>query len=307
MRSTRSLLPARNLRRHTLVTASVALGAVIGTVALTGLTTASASADVGATIDDVLATAAVTPPAADAPARAESLREITAEAESALADATAALDGAQRVSADIAASKLDIGVTDTTVDTSDLRDQIDRLSSLDVLPLLFLPGVTDGAAEATQAVAEKTAALREHLDVAKAKKAAADAAAKAKKAAADAAAKAKREAKARAAALAAANTPEGAKAVAQQIAAAEYGWGSDQFSCLVSLWNRESGWNYQAYNSGSGATGIPQSLPGSKMASAGADWQTNAATQIRWGLGYIRGSYGTPCAAWGHSNATGWY
>ena len=95
--------------------------------------------------------------------------------------------------------------------------------------------------------------------------------------------------------------------MAQQIAAAEYGWGSDQFSCLVSLWNRESGWNYQAYNSGSGATGIPQSLPGSKMASAGADWQTNATTQIRWGLNYIRGSYGSPCAAWGHSNATGWY
>ena len=67
------------------------------------------------------------------------------------------------------------------------------------------------------------------------------------------------------------------------MASANYGWGSDQFSCLVSLWNKESGWNYQAYNDSSGATGIPQALPGSKMASAGSDWQTNAATQIALG------------------------
>ncbi|MFK4808348.1 phospholipase, partial [Microbacterium sp. ZW CA_36] len=114
-------------------------------------------------------------------------------------------------------------------------------------------------------------------------------------------------ARAAAAALAAANTPDGAKATARQMAASQYGWGDGEFSCLESLWNKESGWNYQAYNSGSGATGIPQSLPGNKMASAGADWQTNATTQIAWGLGYIAGSYGTPCAAWGHSQATDWY
>ena len=86
-----------------------------------------------------------------------------------------------------------------------------------------------------------------------------------------------------------------------------YGWSSSQMGCLVSLWTRESGWNYRAENSGSGAYGIPQSLPGSKMASAGADWRTNPATQIRWGLTYIKGSYGSPCGAWGHSQATGWY
>jgi hypothetical protein len=86
-----------------------------------------------------------------------------------------------------------------------------------------------------------------------------------------------------------------------------YGWGQDQMSCLVPLWNKESTWNYQASNPGSGAYGIPQSLPGSKMASAGADWQTNPQTQINWGLGYIKGSYGSPCGAWGHSQATGWY
>ena len=85
-----------------------------------------------------------------------------------------------------------------------------------------------------------------------------------------------------------------------------YGWSADQFSCLVSLWNRESGWNVHAANP-SGAYGIPQSLPGSKMASAGPDWQNNAETQIKWGLGYIHDRYGSPCGAWGHSQGFGWY
>jgi hypothetical protein len=85
------------------------------------------------------------------------------------------------------------------------------------------------------------------------------------------------------------------------------GWGDDQYNCLVSLWNKESHWNVYAYNAGSGAYGIPQALPGSKMASAGPDWQTNAATQIAWGLGYIQGRYQTPCGAWAHSQASGWY
>ena len=81
------------------------------------------------------------------------------------------------------------------------------------------------------------------------------------------------------------------------------GWSDAEFGCLVALWNRESGWRVNAYNAGSGAYGIPQALPGSKMASAGADWETNAATQISWGLGYIGGRYGTPCGAWAHSEA----
>jgi hypothetical protein len=88
---------------------------------------------------------------------------------------------------------------------------------------------------------------------------------------------------------------------------AAFGWGSDQFRCLDLLWTRESGWRADAYNASSGAYGIPQSLPGSKMASAGADWRTNAATQIDWGLGYIDARYGAPCAAWAHSEATNWY
>ena len=86
-----------------------------------------------------------------------------------------------------------------------------------------------------------------------------------------------------------------------------YGWGDSEFSCLVSLWNRESGWNYQSQNASSGAYGIPQALPGSKMASEGTDWATNPATQIKWGLGYIQGRYGSPCSAWSHSESTGWY
>jgi hypothetical protein len=97
---------------------------------------------------------------------------------------------------------------------------------------------------------------------------------------------------------------------AQQIAMGmlgSYGWSSGQFSCLVSLWNQESGWNVYATNPVSGAYGIPQALPGSKMASAGADWQTSAATQIRWGLSYIKSLYGSPCGAWSHEEADGWY
>ena len=87
---------------------------------------------------------------------------------------------------------------------------------------------------------------------------------------------------------------------------ASYGWSGDQFSCLVSLWNRESHWNVHAANP-SGAYGIPQALPGSKMASAGADWHDSAVTQIKWGLGYIHDRYGSPCGAWGHSQSHGWY
>ncbi|TPW72386.1 lytic transglycosylase domain-containing protein [Schumannella sp. 10F1B-5-1] len=106
----------------------------------------------------------------------------------------------------------------------------------------------------------------------------------------------------------AAGTPDPgtAKAIAYDMVMAR-GWGQGEYDCLVSLWNKESHWNVYAHNSGSGAYGIPQALPGSKMASAGADWQTNPATQITWGLGYITGRYGTPCGAWGKSQASGWY
>jgi hypothetical protein len=85
------------------------------------------------------------------------------------------------------------------------------------------------------------------------------------------------------------------------------GFGLDQFPCLNKLWNKESGWNAHAENKSSGAYGIPQAYPGSKMSSIADDWRTNPATQIKWGLGYIKGHYSTPCAAWNHSESVGSY
>ena len=100
--------------------------------------------------------------------------------------------------------------------------------------------------------------------------------------------------------------PGSAQEIGKQLAAAR-GWGDDQFACLLSLWNAESGWRVDAGNKSSGAYGIPQSLPGSKMASVGADWMTNPATQITWGLNYIGGRYGDPCGAWAKHESSGWY
>ncbi|MGH3122695.1 MAG: lytic transglycosylase domain-containing protein [Streptosporangiaceae bacterium] len=88
---------------------------------------------------------------------------------------------------------------------------------------------------------------------------------------------------------------------------ARFGWGKRQWSPLKWLWNRESGWNKYATNPYSGAYGIPQAVPGNKMASAGNHWRTNATTQIRWGLRYIKGRYGRPRVAWDHELAYGWY
>jgi len=95
------------------------------------------------------------------------------------------------------------------------------------------------------------------------------------------------------------------KAIARALMA-NYGWGDDQFSCLVTMWNHKSGWNPRAANP-SGAYGIPQSLPGSKMAKYGSDWQTNPATQISWGLNYIKTRYNTPCGAWSFWQRGSWY
>ncbi|TCU51123.1 hypothetical protein [Curtobacterium sp. PhB146] len=102
--------------------------------------------------------------------------------------------------------------------------------------------------------------------------------------------------------------PAAAQAYARS-ALSSYGWGDDQFSCLVSLWTQESGWRANALNASSGAYGIPQSLPADKMSAAGADWRTNANTQINWGLAYIKSAYGSPCGAWGHEMSVNphWY
>ena len=100
--------------------------------------------------------------------------------------------------------------------------------------------------------------------------------------------------------------PDSAKAIARSMMAG-HGWGDSEFTCLESLWTRESNWNYQAENASSGAYGIPQALPGSKMSEVADDWATNPTTQITWGLNYISGRYGTPCSAWAHSEYVGWY
>jgi hypothetical protein len=173
--------------------------------------------------------------------------------------------------------------------------------------------VRDARAEADAAAARAAAeAARVAAQAAAdaAAKAAADAAAKA--AADAAAADAQRQAAAHQAARDAqrqsvATTAKQDSKAAARAMLAEFGFADSQFSCLSSLWTRESNWLYTATNPSSGAYGIPQSLPASKMASAGADYRTNPVTQIRWGLGYIKQVYGTPCGAWAHSQSTGWY
>jgi hypothetical protein len=181
---------------------------------------------------------------------------------------------------------------------------------------------------ATHRLAQFSLGARQHAHEIAAAKAAAAKAAAAKAAAAKAAAARAAAARAAAAEAAAARAAaqqaaadQAAPAVAvqaapvtsgsaQQIAEqmlSQYGWSSSQFSCLEPLWAQESGWIVTAENPSSGAYGIPQAMPGSEMASAGADWQTDAATQIRWGLTYIQGRYGSPCGAWAHEESDGWY
>lgn len=102
------------------------------------------------------------------------------------------------------------------------------------------------------------------------------------------------------------SNPSANVAIGQRLAA-ERGWSGNEFQCLYQLWQKESKWNHLANNRNSGAYGIPQSLPGSKMGSVAPDWQTNPETQIKWGLGYIARSYKTPCSAWAKSQSSGWY
>ena len=151
--------------------------------------------------------------------------------------------------------------------------------------------------------------LQYRADEAAAKAAQAQAAAKATAAKAVAAkvAAAKAAAGKAAAAKVAASRPSGSPIQIAEQMLRQFGWSPSQFSCLYPLWEHESGWNPSAQNPGSGAYGIPQSLPASQMASAGRDWQTDPATQIRWGLGYIHSKYGSPCGAWAHEQASNWY
>lgn len=95
--------------------------------------------------------------------------------------------------------------------------------------------------------------------------------------------------------------------IARQILANKFGYGDSDFDCFNNIIIRESMWDIDATNPSSGAYGIPQALPGSKMASAGSDWRTNPGTQITWAIGYMEDRYGSPCAAWTFKRANGWY
>jgi hypothetical protein len=154
------------------------------------------------------------------------------------------------------------------------------------------------------------AAKRQRIAAAKARAAAAEkAAAQAREKAERAAAAAK---KARAAA-AKARSSQGYAAgsspreMAKQILQNKFGYGADQFSCFNNIIIRESNWDIHATNASSGAYGIPQALPGSKMATVASDWRTNPATQIIWGVQYMKSRYGSPCSAWGFKSSHGWY
>lgn len=105
----------------------------------------------------------------------------------------------------------------------------------------------------------------------------------------------------------AARKPLGAKRIAKEMMATEYGWGEGQYKCLNRLWTKESNWNYQARNPRSGAHGIAQALPASKMEKVGTDWRTNPITQIQWGLLYVSERYDTPCAAWNKFRRSNFY
>jgi len=104
-----------------------------------------------------------------------------------------------------------------------------------------------------------------------------------------------------------ARTPEGAREVAKALMAEKYGWGDKQFWCLDGLWTKESRWNYRSSNKRTGAHGIPQALPATKMEVIGTDWRTNPVTQISWGLHYIDVRYETPCGAFAKFKRTNWY
>ncbi len=339
MRSSSSSTPTRRTqrnverrarRRPAIVAGGIAAG-VLTAVGFAGAVPVSYASASGTY--PTFALASYTTTAVPTPAVAEVAPDaVTADAREVVAAADASVAAAAAVSSDVAASGLTVNAPTTSVDTTALIEAADRLElGIGHLPDVMLPDVADDVSELATTVDEQVASLRGSLDAAIALKAQQEAEEKARKEAEE---KARQEAAAAAAAKAAAaaapkaaapargasspsvpipsgngngdNSPAGAQAYAHSRFGA-YGWGDDQFGCLVSLWNRESGWNYQAYNRGSGAYGIPQALPGSKMGSAGADWQTNAATQVNWGLGYVSGRYGTPCGAWGHSQSTGWY
>ncbi|NLP82794.1 lytic transglycosylase domain-containing protein [Microbacterium sp. CFH 90308] len=329
MRSITSSAPIRRLRRQAARRsrrrpAILATGLAFAVLVTAGVTATAptAQAEASGSFGDFALASFSTPIASDGAAAGIGADDISTAARDALVAADASVTAAATVAADIAASGLDIGRPDTSVDTAALEAAAERLEAGDLLPAPLVPDLTEDVTTLIASVDEHVAALRGSLDAAIALKAEQEAAEKARLEA-EAAAAAAAAAEAAAAKQSTSSGSSGSSAPSPVYAAAGtsaadaqaiartmiagYGWGDDQFACLVSLWQKESGWNTLAHNRSSGAYGIPQALPGSKMATAGADWQTNAATQISWGLGYISGRYGTPCGAWSHSQSVGWY
>ncbi|MFF4390184.1 MULTISPECIES: transglycosylase SLT domain-containing protein [unclassified Streptomyces] len=168
------------------------------------------------------------------------------------------------------------------------------------------------AAEADTKRSVEEAARVQAAEDAKAKKAEAEKAKEKAEAEAEAKLKKERDEKEQVASRSAARdagdfAPQSSYTVAQVKAIAQQMVPAGQFQCFSNIINQESTWNYKAVNSSSGAYGLVQALPGSKMASAGADWRTNPATQIKWGLNYMEDRYGSPCSAWSFHQANGWY
>ncbi|MEV8135818.1 lytic transglycosylase domain-containing protein [Microbacterium aurantiacum] len=316
----RSRRAHRRAQRRVGIVAAAAAFSLIAVAGVTALPTSEAEASTSSFGDITLASFSTTVE----PTPVVSLSgtdEISTAVRTALADADAALEASVEVSSQVEASGLDLGDAETDIDTDALEDAAERLTASLDLPAPLLPGIAEQVSDAVSAVEKRVDAVRTDLEAAqKAEAERLAAEAEAQRIAEEAAAAAAEAEAAEAAtstgsssASAAPSRPAGVYTPAgdaQSIAygmLGGYGWGDDQFGCLVELWNKESGWNSQAYNASSGAYGIPQALPGSKMASAGADWETNAATQISWGLGYIAGRYGSPCGAWQHSQSVGWY
>jgi hypothetical protein len=255
---------------------------------------------VGAVLAGIAATGVMAAPALAAPSAKDVHTAAVAEQ-----DGRIALTNAVALNHVVERSGLQTPSALTGVSVADLTHDVKAIAAADQASAEQLADLTDDVIRGTVRVQQGTSALQGEFTAAKDAKAAEEAARQAEAARVAAAQVAEQQRQA-AAALAAANTPDGAKATARRRAADRYGWGDGQFACLSNLWSKESSWNYQAYNR-SGATGIPQALPGSKMATAGADWRTSAATQISWGLDYIKRAYGSPCAAWSHSRAVNWY
>ena len=199
------------------------------------------------------------------------------------------------------------------VENNNLNKMADAVSELFVEEEAEKPVIDEN--KQVDLITEEQRKAREEAKRVAEEKAKAEAEAKAK-AEAEAKAKAEAEAKAKAEAEASAKAEQNRAAYTSDAKALQnyahglvinnYGWSEADFTALVSLWNRESGWNPHAGNS-SGAYGIPQALPGSKMAAYGADYLDNGETQIKWGLNYIKTTYGSPSAAWGHFVSRGWY